>query len=180
LILYVFFNQDLTVTHSVDTLRWAAKLFLEGTSKYLHLRTSHLLPLFSSGIISRDGHGSDGGADKLTSKAALPDLVESFVFKPEEATKPKPPTLEKVGLAYHNEMLRVLNCLHHLTAASLGLSPDFFDPFYAPHAEVSLRLAFYPPIPEEAKKKSAAVRYGEHTDYTGYTCKGERDKKMTD
>jgi hypothetical protein len=148
---------------------------------YLHLRTStsltpllfwhHICTCGRACIPSRDGHGSDGGADTLTSKAALPDLVESFVFKPEESTKPKPPTLEKVGLAYHNEMLRVLHCLHHLTAASLGLPREFFDPFYAPHAEVSLRLAFYPPIPEEATKSSSAVRYGEHTDYTGYTCK---------
>ena len=34
---------------------------------------------------SRDDHGSDGGAKQTT---ALPDLVESFVFKPETVWKP--------------------------------------------------------------------------------------------
>ena len=46
---------------------------------------------------SRDGHGSDaGGADET----APPDVVESFVFKPDEATKPKPQELDVPGRAY--------------------------------------------------------------------------------
>ena len=113
---------------------------------------------------TRDEHGSDGGASL---KAALPDLVETFIFKP-ESPKPRPPVLEEAGSAYHTELLRVLGCLHHLTAAALGLPRDFFGPYYLPHAEVSLRLAYYPPIPPEAQS-SSSVRYGEHTDYTGFT-----------
>ena len=62
----------------------------------------------------------------------------------------------------------MLGCLHELTAAALGLPSDFFRPYYTPHAEVSLRLAYYPPVPEAAQQ-SDAVRYGEHTDYTGFT-----------
>ena len=114
-------------------------------------------------------YGSDGGAaDEAKAKAAEADLVESYIFKPEEATKPKPPALTEAGAAYHAELLRVLGCLHHVTAAALGLPKGFFDPFYSPHAEVSLRLAYYPPIPAELQT-SSAVRYGEHTDYTGFT-----------
>ena len=116
---------------------------------------------------TRDEHGSDGGAESEL-KAALPDLVESYIFKPEVTDKPKPPALREAGAAYHRELLRVLGCLHHVTAAALGLPRDFFDPYYTPCASVSLRLAYYPPVPE-ASQASSAVRYGEHTDYTGFT-----------
>ena len=124
-------------------------------------------------------HGSDGGAeDKAKTVTALPDLVESFIFKP-ESPKPKPPPLEGVGDAYHAELLRVLGCLHHLTAAALGLPRGFFEPFYTPHAEVSLRLAYYPPVPEAAQS-SSAVRYGEHTDYTGFTILHQDESDVGD
>ena len=117
---------------------------------------------------TRDAHGSDGGAsDPSKTQAAVPDLVESFIFKPDSPVA-RPPSLEAVGHVYHSELLRVLGCIHRLTAAALGLPRDFFDPFYAPHAEVSLRLAYYPPIPP-VHQSSSAVRYGEHTDYTGFT-----------
>ena len=117
---------------------------------------------------TRDAHGSDGGtADEATAKAALPDLVESFIFKP-DSPKPPPDSLASAGNAYHSELLRVLGCLHVMTAASLKLPSDFFEPYYQPHAEVSLRLAYYPPIDDTAQS-STAVRYGEHTDYTGFT-----------
>jgi isopenicillin N synthase-like dioxygenase len=79
---------------------------------------------------TRDGHGSDGGGGN--GAMVVPDLVESFVFKP-ESTMPKPPLLEKTGLAYHAALLQVLSSLHELTAASLGLPSDFFVPYYAPH-----------------------------------------------
>ena len=51
-------------------------------------------------------------------------------------------------------MLRVLGCLHHVTAAALGLPRDFFDPYYTPCASVSLRLAYYPPVPEASQASS--------------------------
>ena len=113
---------------------------------------------------TRDKHGSDGGADHA---GALPDLVESFIFKP-ESPKPKPAVLEEAGAAYYAALLRVLETLHKLTAASLGLPADFFEPFYSPAGHYSLRLAYYPPLSPEAQA-SSAVRYGEHTDYTGFT-----------
>jgi hypothetical protein len=95
---------------------------------------------------TRDKHGSDGGADHA---GALPDLVESFIFKP-ESPKPKPAVLEEAGAAYYAALLRVLETLHKLTAASLGLPADFFEPFYSPAGHYSLRLAYYPPLSPEA------------------------------
>ena len=102
--------------------------------------------------------------------------MESFVFKPEETTKPKPPSMDDAGHAYHAALLKVLDALHRVTAAALGLEEDFFAPFYAPAAKCSLRLAYYPPL-STTQQTSSAVRYGAHTDYTGYTilCQDDSD-----
>jgi isopenicillin N synthase-like dioxygenase len=120
---------------------------------------------------TRDAHGSDGGAGACRDRHAVapPDLVESFVFRP-ESPMPRPAVLEEAGSAYHAALLRVLDALHLLTSASLGLPADFFEPYYSPHMPetVSLRLAYYPPLSHEAQS-SSAMRYGEHTDYTGFT-----------
>jgi isopenicillin N synthase-like dioxygenase len=118
---------------------------------------------------SRDAHGSDGGAADHAVATAPPDLVESFVFKP-ESPMPKPAVLEKAGAAYHAALLRVLDALHRLTAASLGLPADYFASYYTPYEPetISLRLSYYPPLSPEAQV-SSAMRYGDHTDYTGYT-----------
>jgi isopenicillin N synthase-like dioxygenase len=128
---------------------------------------------------TRDAHGSDGGStDAASTAAALPDLVESFIYKP-ASPKATPPSLDAPAAAYQQELLRVLGCLHRLTAAALSLPHDFFDPFYTPHAEASLRLAYYPPIPAEAQS-STAVRYGEHTDYTGFTILHQDESDVGD
>jgi isopenicillin N synthase-like dioxygenase len=114
---------------------------------------------------SRDEHGSDGGGGDTAEAPA--DIVESFVYKP-HSPKPAPEGMAEPCATYQQELLRVLGCLHRLTAASLGLPRDFFDPYYSPSAEVSLRLAYYPPVPPHLQT-SSALRYGEHTDYTGFT-----------
>lgn len=113
---------------------------------------------------TRDDHGSDGGAD-WDSVAATADLVQSFVFR---AHAPTPPSIMQAAIAYEKELKRVLQALHQLTATALKLPLDFFDPYYSPHADVSLRLASYPPLPTDAEY-SRSIRYGEHTDYTGFT-----------
>eukprot|EP00656_Telonema_subtile_P013823 TRINITY_DN17028_c0_g1_i1.p1 TRINITY_DN17028_c0_g1~~TRINITY_DN17028_c0_g1_i1.p1 ORF type:complete len:221 (-),score=50.27 TRINITY_DN17028_c0_g1_i1:134-796(-) len=108
---------------------------------------------------SRDQHGSDGGADAVTAAA---DLVESFVYR---AEAPTPEIVAAAACSYQEEMLRVLGVLHQITAAALGLPKDFFDEYYSPCAQVSLRLAFYPSL-AEGEDYQNRVRYGEHTDYT--------------
>ena len=86
-------------------------------------------------------YGSDGGAaDEAKAKAAEADLVESYIFKPEEATKPKPPALTEAGAAYHAELLRVLGCLHHVTAAVLENSVPACIPM-RPRGSVTPALA---------------------------------------
>ena len=126
---------------------------------------------------TRDAHGSDGGADHA---GAMPDLVESFVFKPESPMS-RLAVLEGAGAAYHAAILRVLDTLHRLTAASLGLPADFFASYYSPHQPetVSLRLAYYPPLSPEAQV-SSAMRYGEHTDYTGFTILHQDEADVDD
>lgn len=126
---------------------------------------------------TRDGHGSDGGGSDAD-LTALPDLVESFIFKP-DSPKPPPAAMDAPGRAYHDALLRVLDSLHHLTAAALGVPRNFFDPFYKPHAEVSLRLAYYPPVPPKAQS-SSAVRYAAHTDYTGFTILHQDESDVGD
>ena len=84
--------------------------------------------------------------------------------------------MDEAGHAYHAALLKVLDALHHVTAAALGLDADFFAPYYAPSAKCSLRLAYYPPL-STTQQTSSAVRYGAHTDYTGYTilCQDDND-----
>ena len=38
--------------------------------------------------------------------------------------------------------------------------------------EMSLRLAYYPPFEKGAEPLPGQLRYGEHTDYTGWECAG--------
>ena len=72
---------------------------------------------------SRDAHGSDGGASTAD---AAPDLVESFIFKP-DSTRPPPPSLAAPASAYHKALEKLLCALHKMSAAALQLPPDFFD-----------------------------------------------------
>jgi isopenicillin N synthase-like dioxygenase len=74
-------------------------------------------------------------------------------------------------------MLRVLSSLHHVTAMALGLPSDFFVPQYSP-GRYQLKLSSYPPIPPPRPAEAGSllvadedpvVRYGEHTDYSGFT-----------
>lgn len=116
---------------------------------------------------TRSAHGTDGGGDASRARAALPDLVESYKFRP-DSPKEKPASLEAPCAAYRGEMLRVLTCLHRLTAAALGLPRDFFDAYYSPCAQTDMKISHYPPLPQEAHD-SGAMRFGEHTDFTGYT-----------
>lgn len=130
---------------------------------------------------SRDGMGSDGGAAEDQKNNARgneandsppPDMVESFVLRHDQMEK-DPQALAQLGEAYRRDMLRVLTSLHELSATALLGSDqkDFFVPFYDTTDQHSLRLGYYPACTEESLKMQhrGAMRYGEHTDYTGFT-----------
>jgi isopenicillin N synthase-like dioxygenase len=105
-----------------------------------------------------------------SSPASVPavavDLVESFILRPEQLENdPRP--LADVAVTYRQQMLRVLQGLHELSATALGLNRNFFDTFYATTPQHALRLGYYPAV--EEPPPFAVMRYGEHTDYTGFT-----------
>jgi len=113
-----------------------------------------------------------------------PDLVESFVHMPGENDPSElPPTIHDPVLGYCDQMRRLLAEIMRLSALCLELDEGYFEQFFK-RAELSLRLAYYPPqedgsVPPEGEIivciKSVfhlipgQLRYGAHTDYTGFT-----------
>ena len=83
------------------------------------------------------------------------------------------------GAAYYAEMLRVLSCIHRMSAMALDLPPDYFTPYYTPSTQVDFRMAYYPPVPPDAQNTSA-MRFGEHTDYTGFTILHQDESDVGD
>ena len=97
------------------------------------------------------------------------DAVENFVFlaKGDAATYEAIDGDMRAAVAgYWEAVSRLLRTLLQLSACALGLPPDHFLPSHAP-GECSLRLAYYPPQMEAPAPRQ--MRYGEHTDYTGFT-----------
>lgn len=119
---------------------------------------------------SRDEMGSDGGANEVEASdensPPLADLVESFILRPEQMVN-DPMPLAAVAETYRAEMLRVLHALHEMSAIGLGLESTFFEPFYDTTDQHALRLGYYPAVSEPPS--STTMRYGAHTDYTGFT-----------
>ena len=168
----------------IDGMRSAARSFfeegLETKMQYNHGPYGNSSGGFTAqGVesVSRAGTMSDGSSAK-----APADLVENYVMRgrpvqwgaaadapdlPNEGPLPAhAPQLADAAVEYHEALEQVLYALNDMSAAALGLEPGFFDSFHSP-ADCSLRLAHYPPIGEDAEV--GALRYGEHSDYGGYT-----------
>lgn len=116
--------------------------------------------------------GSELGAKRH--KPRPPDLVENIVFedKPEKDVLPDVPGFETAVRAYHAALVELLRAVMALTALALDLPATHFETYYfdaeGKHAgETSLRLAHYAPQKEDPLP--GQLRYGEHTDYTGFT-----------
>ena len=96
------------------------------------------------------------------------DPVENFVFAnrgQEPNGTSMPGDFSRTAQEYWAETESLCLRLMRTSALALGLRFDFFDSFYA-EPSCSLRLANYPPPqPSDAGK----IRYGAHTDYTGFT-----------
>ena len=101
-----------------------------------------------------------------------PDLVESFVFTsvPDNSISPMPAAYQ-----YFKSMETLSLSLLRLSSAALGLDDvDFFCKFYDPRRFNSsknsfgvLRVAYYPSMQQNSTENN--VRYGQHTDYQGFT-----------
>ena len=108
-----------------------------------------------------------------------PDAVESFVYHGHAGRDKLPSEAALPGFAsalgrYWGELEALTRALMSLSAAALGLEEDHFEAAYARHASV-LRLAHYPPAAAavsargEGEAAAGRLRYGEHTDYIGFT-----------
>uniref|UniRef100_A0A7S4DZ72 Fe2OG dioxygenase domain-containing protein n=2 Tax=Lotharella globosa TaxID=91324 RepID=A0A7S4DZ72_9EUKA len=116
--------------------------------------------------------GVEAVAQSVEGVEAPYDLVENFVFRCEENGSGMEPPWEKTPFPsaeqYVVHMERVLRTLHEISAIALGLEDrHYFDSFYTRPNGNALRLAHYPPLPADAN--AGHVRYGEHTDYSGFT-----------
>ena len=142
----------------------------------------------SGGGSSGGGSGSDNGknddgtaaesttattgtieASKSKTLIKAADLVESYILRPHQVHN-DPPGLANLGMEYRNHMKQLLSVLHEISALSLGLDKDYFVPFYQDNEnQLSLRLGYYPECTKDTILQPGTLRYGEHTDYTGFT-----------
>eukprot|EP00930_Biecheleria_cincta_P070322 TRINITY_DN57964_c0_g1_i1.p1 TRINITY_DN57964_c0_g1~~TRINITY_DN57964_c0_g1_i1.p1 ORF type:complete len:375 (+),score=60.36 TRINITY_DN57964_c0_g1_i1:50-1126(+) len=108
--------------------------------------------------------------------ARPPDRVESMVVHgTQEVVIPEGVDgYEAAVHGYHDELVKLLRAIMALTACSLDLPFDYFEPYFFDaegkrRGESSLRMAFYPAWKEGQEPIPGQLRYGEHTDYTGFT-----------
>jgi len=115
-------------------------------------------------------------AQSVLGVEAAPDPVESFSIRCEANGTGMEPPASKGGWGalpfpsaekYVDAMERILSALHKMSAMALDLTePDFFDSYYSRPNGNALRIAHYPPATAHSGKE---FRYGEHTDYSGFT-----------
>lgn len=110
------------------------------------------------------------------SEGTPPDLVENYVFR-QSGGDPgaDSPAFAVAGPAYFAQMRLLCGRMMELSAAALGLPADFFEDTYGGgRGEMHLRLAHYPPVLSPADP--GQLRYGAHTDYTGFTILRQDDE----
>jgi isopenicillin N synthase-like dioxygenase len=127
---------------------------------------------------THDGHGSDGGGGNVA--MVVPDHIESFVFKP-ELTMPKPPLLEKTGLAYpaalYKSSVHFMNFLLQASVCLLISSCCTMSHTRA-HGGVASTVLLSPAITRTST--FIGCPYGEHTDYTGFTILHQDESDVGD
>ncbi|CAE7457142.1 GA2OX2, partial [Symbiodinium pilosum] len=119
---------------------------------------------------------TDPGSEVAGSKKARPsDRVESMIYfgHGSDVIPKAVPEYAEVMERYRKEVFRLLLASMALTAASLDLPLGHFEPFFTEKNlsanENTVRLAYYPAYKEGEEPLPGQLRYGEHTDYTGFT-----------
>lgn len=107
-------------------------------------------------------------------RARPPDNVESMVFygQPSDVVPDEVPGYRHTLQRYHQELRKLLATCMALTAVCLELPLDYFEAYFktaGEQNEISLRLAHYPAYEKGREPAPGELRYGEHTDYTGFT-----------
>jgi len=129
------------------------------------------------------GYGAGGyvppGVERVSATLSTPDgkflessnrpsdLVENIFFDRHNDVIPTyPSNYKQVVYSYWDHMIQLLVNLMEISALSLNLPRDFFAPYFKNPGCV-LRLSYYPP--QVTPTLPNQLRYGEHTDYTGFT-----------
>ena len=112
-------------------------------------------------------------------KVAPPDIVESFIIQhqgDERDVIPENPKRFRLSIQkYATELKQLLRLILKISSLSLGMENHYFESLYQGFNELTIRLAFYP----AQDKKSLLpdqMRYGAHTDYTGFTILRQDEK----
>jgi len=128
------------------------------------------------------GYGFGGyvpqGVEAVARSSAEPeapsDLVENYVFNHggdsslEPILPARPAEFVPDAQRYWREMNSLLHSLMRLSALALALPEHTFEAAFA-EPKCNLRLAYYAGLPPASQPREAGMRYGAHTDYTGFT-----------
>jgi len=100
-----------------------------------------------------------------------PDIVESLCFpeggKGNDVIPEYPKTFKSTLDNYCKHLKHLLALSMEISAMSLGLPREYFATYFT-EPECAIRLAYYPPQ-DKIKPTQNQMRYGAHTDYTGFT-----------
>lgn len=130
--------------------------------------------------VSATASGPDGSSLLGAKRARPPDRVENMLVhrRPTDTIPSAVEGYQEAMFKYHDELTRLLRAIMRITACSLDLPLDYFESHFfgeggkGPHrciGECTLRLAFYPKLSHDSDIPTGQLRYGEHTDYTGFT-----------
>jgi len=148
----------------------AERFFMEGDKEGACLKAGY-------GVGGYCSRGIES-VSRSVGQASPPDLVESVCFhNPEDSARygahgaaweAATGTLQPAAHRYYHEATQLVRLLVLLTSEALGCSEG--NSFVRAHENLScsLRLAYYGPVEAELIE-DGQLRYGAHTDYTGFT-----------
>lgn len=141
---------------------------------------------YLDGVVGYLPLGAEDVAASAGATSAAPDRVESLNLAgfqeegcswharphnlsgcPWEGASWLPPQLASALAAYWRGATSLMLLLMSLSEQALQLPPAFFDRSFAQPASL-LRIAWYPPQ-AEGSAEGQSLRYGEHTDFDGFT-----------